>query len=67
MEYCVGLEGLKPGVKLLEDLVLDNGNVMLKAGQEINEAMLEKLRVYEKNHNTKSEGFYYIYHISQPL
>ena len=57
MEYCVGLDDVKPGVKLLEDLVLDNGNVMLKAGQEINEAMLEKLRVYEKNHNTKMTLF----------
>jgi response regulator RpfG family c-di-GMP phosphodiesterase len=57
MEYCVGLEGIKPGAKLLEDLVLNNGNVMLKAGQEINEAMLEKLHVYEKNHNTKMTLF----------
>jgi len=57
MEYCVGLDDLKPGAKLLEDLVLNNGNVMLKAGQEINEAMLEKLRVYEKNHNTKMTLF----------
>lgn len=53
MQYSVGVETLKPGNVLLEDLILNNGNTMLKAGQEINKKMIEKLREYEKNNNTK--------------
>lgn len=53
MEYSVGIEGLKIGDKLLEDLVLTNGNTMLTAGQVINRTMIEKLKVYEENYNTK--------------
>jgi response regulator RpfG family c-di-GMP phosphodiesterase len=53
MEFSIGLEALKPGDKLLEDLILHNGNVMLKAGQEINSTMVTKLREYEETYNTK--------------
>jgi response regulator RpfG family c-di-GMP phosphodiesterase len=53
MEFSVGIEALKPGDKLLEDLILHNGNVMLKAGQEINDTMVEKLKEYEETYNTK--------------
>ena len=53
MEYCVGLELLRNGDILAEDLVLHNGNTMLTAGQEVNPAMIEKLRVYEQTYNTK--------------
>lgn len=53
MEYSVGIEGVKVGDILAEDLVLTNGNIMLTAGQEITKIMLEKLQVYEQNYNTK--------------
>jgi response regulator RpfG family c-di-GMP phosphodiesterase len=53
MEFSIGVEALKPGDKLLEDLILNNGNVMLKAGQEINSVMITKLKEYERRHNTK--------------
>ena len=53
MQYSIGLEELKPGDVLSEDLVLDNGNIMLKTGQEINETIIEKLQDYEHNFNTK--------------
>lgn len=53
MEFSVGIEAIKPGDKLLEDLVLHNGNVMLTAGQEINRIMIKKLREYEEIYNTK--------------
>ncbi len=52
MEYSVGVTSLKAGDKLVEDLVLSNGNVMLKEGHEINDVMIEKLRDYERNQNT---------------
>jgi len=53
MEFSVGIEGLKIGDKLMEDLVLTNGNIMLTAGQEISKTMIEKLKTYEENYNTK--------------
>lgn len=53
IEYSVGIEGLKIGDTLLEDLVLTNGNIMLTAGQEITAPMIEKLRNYEDNYDTK--------------
>ncbi len=53
MEFSIGIERLKPGDVLAEDLVLHNGNIMLTAGQEINNAMIEKLRQYEQTNNTK--------------
>lgn len=53
MQYSVGVETLRSGNVLLEDLILNNGNTMLKAGQEINTKMIEKLREYERNNNTK--------------
>ncbi len=53
MEFSIGVEALKPGDKLLEDLILNNGNVMLKAGQEINSVMITKLKEYERRHNIK--------------
>lgn len=53
MEFSIGIGALKPGDKLLEDLVLHNGNVMLTAGQEISHHMIEKLREYEETYNTK--------------
>jgi len=53
MEFSIGIEALKPGDKLLEDLILHNGNVMLKAGQEVNSTMIEKLKEYEETYNTK--------------
>ena len=53
MEFSIGVEALKPGDKLLEDLILNNGNVMLKAGQDINSVMIKKLKEYERRHNTK--------------
>lgn len=53
IEYSVGIEGLKIGDTLLEDLVLTNGNIMLTAGQEITAPMIEKLRKYEDNYDTK--------------
>lgn len=53
MEFSIGIEKLKPGDKLLEDLILHNGNVMLTAGQEISNVMIEKLKEYEQTYNTK--------------
>lgn len=53
MEFSIGIEALKSGDKLLEDLILHNGNVMLKAGQEVNNTMIEKIREYEETYNTK--------------
>lgn len=53
MQYSVGIDGIKVGDKLAEDLILRNGNVMLKAGQEINSTMIEKIQKYEENNNTK--------------
>jgi len=53
MEFSIGIEKLKPGDKLLEDLILHNGNVMLTAGQEISSVMIEKLKEYENTYNTK--------------
>ena len=53
IEYSDGIEGLKIGDTLLEDLVLTNGNIMLTAGQEITAPMIEKLRNYEDNYDTK--------------
>ena len=52
MEYSVGIEGLKVGDTLLEDVVL-NGNVMIKEGQQINEAVIKKLSDYEIDNNVK--------------
>jgi response regulator RpfG family c-di-GMP phosphodiesterase len=52
MEYSVGLEGLKVGDSLIEDLVL-NGNVMLTEGQQVSAAIIEKLLRYETENNTK--------------
>jgi len=52
MEYSVGLEGLKVGDTLIEDLVL-NGNIMMKEGQQINDVILIKLGDYEHDHNVK--------------
>jgi len=53
IEYSVGIETIKSGDIVLEDLILHNGNLMLKAGQEINTAMINKLKEYEENYNTK--------------
>lgn len=53
MQYSVGIDGIKIGDKLVEDLVLGNGNVMLKAGQKLNRTMIEKIQKYEENNNTK--------------
>lgn len=53
MEFSVSIEGLKIGDTLAEDLVLTNGNVMLKAGQIINQSMIEHLQKYEENNNIK--------------
>lgn len=53
MEYSVSIDGVKIGDKLVEDLVLHNGNVMLTAGQIITQTMIEKLQKYEENNNTK--------------
>jgi hypothetical protein len=53
MEYSVGIELLREGDVLTEDLVLNNGNVMLKAGQKINQAVIEKLHHYEETTNTR--------------
>ncbi|WDE01033.1 HD domain-containing phosphohydrolase [Thalassomonas actiniarum] len=53
MQYSIGLDELKPGDILSEDLVLENGNIMLTTGQEINASMIEKLREYEHNFLTK--------------
>ncbi|WDE07137.1 response regulator [Thalassomonas viridans] len=53
MIYSVGLEAVRPGDVLTEDLTLDNGNTMLKAGQELNDAMITRLRHYEKEYATQ--------------
>jgi response regulator RpfG family c-di-GMP phosphodiesterase len=53
MEYSVGIEGVKVGDKLMEDLVLHNGSIMLKTGQEVTKTIIEKLQKYEENFNTK--------------
>jgi response regulator RpfG family c-di-GMP phosphodiesterase len=52
MEFSIGVEALNPGDTLLEDLRLHNGSIMLKAGQEVTSVMIEKLKEYEKTHNT---------------
>ena len=53
MEYSIGTDCLKNGDILTEDLVLGNGNVMIKAGQSINESMIGKIKQYENANNTK--------------
>ena len=53
MEYSVGIESLKVGDILAEDLILTNGNTMLTAGQAITSAMISKLKHYEDNYDTK--------------
>jgi len=52
-DFSVGLERLKVGDVLAEDLVLHNGNIMLKAGQEVNQVVIDKIRQYEETYNTK--------------
>ena len=53
LEYAVGVEILKKGDLLLNDLILSNGKTMLKAGQQINESIIEKLQQYENDNHTK--------------
>ena len=53
MGYGVGIESIQEGNVLAEDIVLHNGNTMLKAGQVLNVAMIDKLRKYEDTYNTK--------------
>ncbi len=50
--YSVGVERLKSGDVLARDLVI-NGNLMLKAGQHVNQKIIECLRHHEQNYNTK--------------
>ena len=57
MEYSIGTESLKQGDVLTEDLVLKNGNTMVKAGQAINESMIDKIKQYESAHNIKMTLF----------
>ena len=52
MEYSVGIESLKIGDTLIEDLVV-NGNVMVKEGQQVNTSMIKNLSNYEVTHNLK--------------
>jgi len=52
-DFSVGLERLKIGDVLAEDLVLHNGNIMLKAGQEVSQTVIDKIRRYEDTYNTK--------------
>ena len=52
MEYSVGIESLKIGDTLVEDLVV-NGNVMVKEGQQVNTSMIKNLSKYEVTHNLK--------------
>jgi response regulator RpfG family c-di-GMP phosphodiesterase len=52
MEYSIGLESVKIGDTLIEDLVL-NGNVMLKEGQQVSQLIIEKLSEYERDNNVK--------------
>ena len=53
MGYGIGIESIEEGNILIEDIVLHNGNTMLKAGQILNAAMIDKLRKYEDTYNTK--------------
>lgn len=52
MEYSIGLESIKIGDTLIEDLIL-NGNVMLKEGQQISQLIVNKLSEYERDNNVK--------------
>lgn len=47
VDLCVGLDELKIGAVLKQDVYHPNGQMMLSAGQEINEALLNKLKQIE--------------------
>ncbi|MGX9416168.1 HD domain-containing phosphohydrolase [Vibrio sp. RC27] len=47
LELCVGLDELKIGTVIKQDVYHPNGQMMLSAGQEINETMLNKLKQIE--------------------
>ena len=48
-DACIGLEQVKVGDVLKQDLYLPNGKVMVTAGQEISQQMLDKLKQIEKD------------------
>ncbi|CAH0536175.1 HD domain-containing phosphohydrolase [Vibrio marisflavi] len=50
-DACIGLDRLKEGDVLKQDLYLPNGKIMVTAGQEISRQMLEKLRQIEKDND----------------
>lgn len=52
MVYSIGVERLKSGDTLAKDLII-NGNLMLKAGQQVSSKLIERLRLHEQNYNTK--------------
>ncbi|WCP67820.1 response regulator [Vibrio tubiashii] len=49
LEICVGLDELRVGAVLKQDVYHPNGQMMLSAGQEINEALLSKLKQIEES------------------
>ncbi|PRQ64358.1 HD domain-containing phosphohydrolase [Vibrio sp. V01_P9A10T6] len=51
LELCIGLSEVKPGMKIKRDLYLPNGNLMLTAGNQINSALLAKLKELEEQTN----------------
>ena len=49
LERCVSVNEVKVGTVVKRDVYLSNGSLMLTAGQEISEALLEKLKRIEKD------------------
>ncbi|MDN3609939.1 HD domain-containing phosphohydrolase [Vibrio ostreicida] len=49
VDLCVGLDELKIGSVLKQDVYHPNGQMMLSAGQEINEALLNRLKLIEES------------------
>lgn len=48
IQLCVGVDDLKVGTTIKKDVHLPNGSLMLTAGQEINAALLEKLKELDR-------------------
>ncbi|SJL83984.1 Hydrogenase transcriptional regulatory protein hupR1 [Vibrio palustris] len=49
LERCVSVNEVQVGTIVKRDVYLSNGRLMLTAGQEINESLLEKLKKIEKD------------------
>ncbi|MDP5252696.1 MULTISPECIES: HD domain-containing phosphohydrolase [unclassified Vibrio] len=48
VQLCVGVDDLKVGTTIKKDVYLPNGSLMLTAGQEINSALLQRLKELDR-------------------